>query len=191
MNTRQELTEKLRAGLHADLRAAAQRVAGARHWPDFIAAAYAVFELATRTARALVDASPFEEHIRLAEAERAATDGRDILRAAPGRMNAVGPLGAPIVLAPDHLTVTEADLGRLAEAVADRFAMATDEPLGADELVAFSEAMDAADRLRHALNPSPLNPVRLGRDALTQVPPRTGSTDSTDSAEEADDGDLP
>lgn len=150
MSTHQDVT----ADLHAAIHAAARRIAGARHWPEFLASAYAGFELATRTARALVDASPFEEHIRLAEVERAATDGRDILRAAPGRMNVSGPLGAPIVLAPDRVQAAEASLSLLADAVYDRFAMAVDEPLNADELVAFSEAMDAADRLQHALTPA-------------------------------------
>lgn len=150
MSTHQDVT----ADLHAAIHAAARRIAEARHWPEFLASAYVGFELATRTARALVDASPVEEHIRLAEMERAATDGRDILRAAPGRMNATGPLGAPVVLAPDRVQATEASLRRLADAVYDRFAMATDEPLNADELVAFSEAMDAADRFQRALSPA-------------------------------------
>lgn len=176
MNVHQDQT----ADLHAALRAAAERIAEARHWPDFITAAYGSYELATRTARALVDTSPFTEHIRLAEAERAATDGRDILRAAPGRMNADGPLGPPIVLTTDRVAATETSLSRLADALFDRFAMALDEPLNADELVAFSEAMDAADRLQHALSPGP----------LSQDGPGQGSR-RTDAAEEVDDGDLP
>lgn len=167
MNVHQDLT----AALHA----AAQRIAEARHWPDFLASAYAGFDLATRTARALVDSSPSEDHIRLAEAERAATDGRDILRAAPGRMNVSGPLGSPIMLAADRLQATKTSLSLLADTVFDRFGMALDEPLNADELVAFSEAMDAADRLQHALSPDALKPNGHG----------------SDSAGEVDDGDLP
>lgn len=163
-----------------DLDAAAQRIARARHWPDFVAAVYAGFEPATRTARALVDASPIEEHVRLAEAERAATDGRDILRAAPGCMNAAGPLGPPITVPADRVAVTEAGLSRLAGAVADRFALALDDPLSAAELVAFSQAMDAADRLLHALDPGPFSPSPLRQDARR-----------TDSAVEVDDGNLP
>lgn len=172
MNIHQDLTADLQAAIHA----AAQRIAEARHWPEFLASAYAGFELATRTTRALVDASDFEEHVRLAEAERAATDGRDILRCAPGRMNVSGPLGAPITLPTDRVQATETSLSLLADAVYDRFAMAADEPLNADELVAFSEAMDAADRLQHALAPT-------GSPA--------GSTAGQGSAREVDDDDLP
>ena len=145
MTVREALTDELQAAAHG--------VAGARHWPDFISSAYAGFELATRTARALVDACPSEQHARLAEAESAATDGRDILRAAPGRMNAFGPLGSPLALAEDRTDAAETALGRLADALHDRFGMALDEPMNADELVAFSQALDAADRLRRAISP--------------------------------------
>lgn len=151
----------MNTALTDDLDAAAQRIAQARHWPDFLAAAYASFELATRTTRALVDASPIENHVRLAEAERAATDGRDILRAAPGRMNAAGPLGSPITLPTNHpeaIGQAETGLSRLADATFDRFALALDEPLNADELIAFSQAMDAADRLQRAVDPNALSP---------------------------------
>ena len=143
----------VREALTDELQSAAHRVAGARHWPDVVASAYAGFELATRTTRALVDACPSEQHARLAEAESAATDGRDILRAAPGRMNAFGSLGSPIVLDADGVDATETALGRLAGALHDRFGMALDEPLNADELVAFSQTMDAADRLQRAISP--------------------------------------
>lgn len=172
------------AALDADLRAAALRVSNARHWPDFTAAAFAGFELATRTARALVDASPFEDHIRLAEVERAATDGRDILRSAPGRMNAAGPLGPPIALACGHVASIEACLSGLADRLFARFALAIDEPLNADELVAFSEAMDAADRLQHALDPDGVTRQDASGRAMVR-------TDSTGTAREVDDDDLP
>lgn len=137
--------------LHQDLYETARRITGARHWPQFVASAYSGFELATRTARALVDAGPLESQARLAEAERAATDGRDTLRAAPGRMNAAGSLGSPIVIAGDDLDRAEASLSGLADALYDRFGAALDEPLNADELVAFSQALDAAERLQRML----------------------------------------
>ena len=143
----------VREDLSHELQTVAHQVAGARNWPDFVASAYVGFELATRTTRALVDVCPPEQHARLAEAESAATDGRDILRAAPGRMNAVGSLGSLLVLAADRADAAETALGRLVDALHDRFGMALDEPLNADELVAFSEAMDAADRLQRALSP--------------------------------------
>lgn len=137
--------------IHPDLEATAQRVIEARHWPQFIMAAYDGFELATRTSRALVDSCPLDDHVRLAEAERAATDGRDILRTAPGRMNANGRLGPPIALPTGEVEKAEASLAGLADALHDRFTVALDEPLGADELVSFSEALDAANRLQRAL----------------------------------------
>ncbi|HEY3684785.1 MAG TPA: hypothetical protein VGL93_17245 [Streptosporangiaceae bacterium] len=137
--------------LQQDLRDTAQRITDARRWPDFVASAYSGFELATRTSRALVDAGSVESLARFAEAERAATDGRDTLRAAPGCMNAYGPLGAPITITATDIERTEAALSRLADALNDRFGAALDEPLDAAELVAFSQALDAADRLQRML----------------------------------------